>query len=74
MIILLYDMSELIISNVSELIILKCSDDNTTIYDSKWWYYRWWKYYIHDIHDIDDIHDKYTVGILINKRTNKINR
>lgn len=40
MIILLYDMSELIISNVSELIILKCSDDNT-IYDSKWW-----KYYI----------------------------
>ena len=40
MIILLYDMSELIISNVSELIILKCSDDTTTIYDSKWW--KWY--------------------------------
>lgn len=55
MIILLYDMSELIISNVSELIILKCSDDNTTgdnttIYDSKWWkwyilIYTWYTWY-----------------------------
>lgn len=57
MIILLYDMSELIISNVSELIILKCSDDNT-IYDSKWWkyyiliytWYTWYTWYIYSGH------------------------